>query len=122
MEPAGQNVALVGLEGAGHWVAAAAAQAGDAIGRVAADTAGFRFARLMAFDHPDFLPGGAKYHDLPGMLALCAPRPLWLAGEAEVPPVVRAAYQAAGATGAISLCAAPPEVRPQKVVDWLVGR
>lgn len=122
MEPAGHHVALVGTEGAGHWVAAAAVQAGDVVSRIAADTAGFRFAELTAFEHPDFLPGGAKYHDLPGMLALCAPQPLWLAGEPEVPPVVKAAYQAAGAPGAITLCSAPPEQRERAAGDWLLGR
>lgn len=122
LEPAGRNLAVVGLNGGGHWVAAARAQAGDAIPRAALDTGGFRFARLAAFDDPDFLPGGAKYLDLPGMLALCAPQPLWLAGEAEVPPAVQAAYQAAGAPAAITLCTAPPEQREALAVGWLLGR
>ena len=39
------KVHLVGLGGAGHWVLAARAQAREAIGRAAADTAGFRFAQ-----------------------------------------------------------------------------
>ena len=30
---------------------------------------------------PDFLPGGAKYLDLPGFLLLGDAQPLWLAGE-----------------------------------------
>ena len=30
---------------------------------------------------PRFLPGGAKYDDLPGMLTVAAPAPLWLADE-----------------------------------------
>ena len=76
-----KKVHLVGLGGAGHWVLAARAQAGAAIDRAAADTAGFRFAGLTAIDDPDFLPGGAKYLDLPGIAALSAPLPLWLAGE-----------------------------------------
>ncbi len=67
------GVDVVGLSGAGHWVAAARAIAGRAIDRAAIDTAGFRFGRLTAIDEPDFLPGGAKYGDLPGMIALeCA--------------------------------------------------
>ena len=76
---------MIGLAGAGHWVAAARAIAGSAIDRAAIDTAGFRFARVAAFDNPDFLPGGAKYNDLPGMIALSAPNPLWLAGEGDTP-------------------------------------
>ena len=83
-KPAAERVDMVGLGGAGHWVAAARAVAGKAIDRAAIDTAGFRFANLKAIDDPDFLPGGAKYDDLPGMIALSAPCPLWLAGESGV--------------------------------------
>ena len=93
----GQLVHLVGLGGAGHGVLAARAQAREGIDRAAADTAGFRFARLTAIDDPDFLPGGAKYLDLPGIAALSAPQPLWLAGEPTTSLVVSAAYEAAGA-------------------------
>jgi len=96
-QPAAEQIDVVGLGGAGAWVAAARAQAGEAIGRAVVDTAGFRFARVAALDDPDFLPGGAKYLDLPGILALSAPGPLWLAGEgAAAPPGVAAAYKAAG--------------------------
>ena len=78
-----EKVDVVGLGGAGHWVAAARAQAGAAIDRAVVDTAGFRFAKLKSIDDADFLPGGAKYLDLPGLMALSAPYPLWLAGEGE---------------------------------------
>jgi len=99
---------------------AARAQAGGSIDRAAADTAGFRFARLTAWDDPDFLPGGAKYLDLPGMAALSAPWPLWLAGEgAEPPPVVAAAYHAAGAPQALAVSAADESAREAAAVEWL---
>jgi dienelactone hydrolase len=114
------KVHLAGLAGAGHWVLAARAQAGGSIDRAAADTAGFRFARLTAWDDPDFLPGGAKYLDLPGMAALSAPWPLWLAGEgAEPPPVVAAAYHAAGAPQALAVSAADESAREAAAVEWL---
>jgi pimeloyl-ACP methyl ester carboxylesterase len=77
---AAERVDLVGLDGGGAWAAAALAVAGQAVGRAAVDTQGFRFAAVDDLHSPDFLPGGAKYFDLPGMLAL-AQRPLWLAGE-----------------------------------------
>ncbi len=73
VNPAAEGVDVVGLNGAGHWVAAARAIAGNAIDRAAVDTAGFRFADLTALDDPDFLPGGAKYGDLPGMIAARGP-------------------------------------------------
>lgn len=93
----GKNLTLVGLDGAGAWAAAARAQAGDAIDRAAIATNGFRFGQLRDIRDVNFLPGGAKYDDLPGMLALSAPRKLWLAGEGKSPDVVSALYQVAGA-------------------------
>ena len=91
------RVYMIGLAGAGHWVAAARAIAGSAIDCAAIDTAGFRFAKLAAFDNPDFLPGGAKYNDLPGMIALFAPiRSGSPAKATRLPPIISAAYRAAG--------------------------
>lgn len=115
-----EKVHLVGLAGAGHWVAAARAQAGEAVDRAVVDTGGFRFAQLTDFADPDFLPGGAEYLDLPGMLALCAPHQLWLAGEGPRPPqVVTAAYQAAGSPSSVTLCDAEPSAREAAAVEWL---
>lgn len=114
------EVSLAGLDGAGHWAAAARAQAGAAIDRAVIDTAGFRFARLTAVDDPDFLPGGAKYHDLPGMLALSAPDPLWLTGEgSDPPPVVAAAYKAADRANQLTLFAGKEEEKEMAAVEWL---
>ena len=91
------SIHLVGLGGAGHWVAAARAQAGDVVARTVIDTSGFRFAKLTSCADPDFLPGGAKYLDLPGMIALAAPGELWLSGEGDqAAPVIAAAYKASG--------------------------
>jgi dienelactone hydrolase len=94
---------VCGLDGAGHWVLAAGAQAGPLVDRLVADTAGFRFGRLSAIDDPDFLPGGAKYLDLPGIAALCAPTELSLADEPgrPLPAVITAAYRAAGKASAL---------------------
>jgi len=115
-----EKVDLVGLEGAGHWVAAACAQAGAAVDRAAIDTAGFRFAALTAIDHPDFLPGGAKYGDLPGILALSAPMPLWLAGEGdEAPKLLAAAYKTAGQQGSLVLFAGKKD-KEKAAVEWLL--
>ena len=88
-------MAIAGWRGTGPIVAAAGALAGEAIDRVAVDTQGFRFGKLLDYRDPMFLPGGAKYLDLPGLLALHAPRPLWLAGEGQEPAIITAAYRAA---------------------------
>lgn len=116
-----EKVYLVGLRGAGHWAAAACAQAGDAIDGAVIDTAGFRFAKLTAFDDPDFLPGGAKYGDLPGIIALAAPKRVWLAGEgAQPPPLVEAAYKAAGKPDNLTLFGGKEQDQQAAAVEWLL--
>lgn len=111
-----ERVDLLGTAGAGHIVVAAAALAGSAVDRVASDTTGFRFARLTAFDDADFLPGAVKYGDLPGALALIAPRPLRLTGEAATDDVVAAAYRAAGASNQLQRT---PDSDLTALVKWL---
>ena len=116
----GAAVWVVGLEGAGPWVAVALTQTREAVAKAALDTAGFRFAGVTAMHSPDFLPGGAKYDDVPGALALAAPTALWLAGEgAAGPAVTRAAYSAAGAASALTVVATP--ATPAAAVDWLLA-
>lgn len=74
-------VDMAGLNGGGVWVGAACAVADGSVDAAAVDTGGFRFGHLLDFRDPNFLPGGAKYGDLPGMIALHSPYPLWLGGE-----------------------------------------
>ncbi len=94
------SIDLVGLAGAGHWAAAARAVSGDVVTRAAIDTDGFRFIKLKDIRDVDFLPGGAKYNDLPGMLAVAAPAKVWLAGEGKAGnKAVNAAYKAVDAKG-----------------------
>jgi hypothetical protein len=62
-----------------------------------------------------------KYGDLPALLALSAPHPLWLAGEkGDLPPAVRAAYRAAGREGLPTSSDAPPDQIARAAVDWLL--
>lgn len=119
-----RKIHLVGLDGAGPWAAAAAMIAGDAVDCVAVDTGGFRFAQLTALDDADFLPGAVKYLDLPGVLALCVPRTMWLAGEGnQAPAVVAAAYEAARAQERLNVCdQTDPEMIRQAAAEWLLGR
>jgi len=116
-----ERIDLVGMDGAGPWVALAAAHAGEVVDRAVVDTAGFRFTQLESFRDPQFLPGAAKYGDLPGILALRAPRPLWLAGEGDhVAAVVNAAYQAAGASDALSVYDGDEARKTESAVHWLL--
>ncbi len=79
------EVAVAGWGQTGPVILAARALAGKAIDRAAADTAGFRFGKVLDYRSPMFLPGGSKYLDLPGMIALNESLPLWLKGEGTEP-------------------------------------
>ncbi len=95
----GDRITLVGAGGAGHFVAAARAIAGSAVGNCVIDTQGFRFANVEELNDPNMLPGAVKYLDLPGMIALSAPNKTTLLGEgSSAPPLVQAAFAAVGAT------------------------
>ena len=71
-QPKTSMVDVVGLDNTGPIVAAARAIAGGAIDHAVVNTGGFRFAKLLDYRDPQFLPGGAKYLDIPGLLALGA--------------------------------------------------
>ena len=64
---------------------AARAVAGEAIDRAAYDTHGFRFGKVLDYRDPMFLPGGAKYLDLPGMIMVQGPALRWVRGEGKNP-------------------------------------
>lgn len=72
---------VIALDGTGPIAVAARATAGQAISKLAVNTDGFRFSKLLNYRDPAFVPGGAKYGDLPALIALNAPHPIWVAGE-----------------------------------------
>jgi dienelactone hydrolase len=118
--PAPSSVAVVGFGQIGPIVAAARAVAGDAIDLAAIDTGGFRFGELLDYRDPRFLPGGAKYLDLPGLLALGAPRPLWLAGEKSQPDGVTNLYAAAGGEKKLTMFTGPRADEKAAASGWLI--
>ena len=63
-----KRIQLACFDEAAPVAAAAAALCGDAIDAVAIDIGGFRFGNVRDIHDPNFLPGGAKYGDLPGVL------------------------------------------------------
>jgi len=109
--PEVKSVDLMGIGRAGVVAAAARAVLGDAVGRTAVDTAGFRFSQLLSYRDPMFLPGGSKYLDVPGLLSLCPQDQLWIAGETARPEFVAA--QAVVFQGA-------PDARAAAAVEWLL--
>ena len=114
------SVVVAGFGGTGPIVAAARALAGGAIDRAAVDTGGFRFGKLLDYRDPQFLPGGAKYLDLPGMLALGAPHPLWLAGEGNEPALISDAYRAAGKSNQLTVFTGEGSKKESDASEWLL--
>jgi hypothetical protein len=113
------SVCLLALDKTGPLAIAARAQAGDAIDRLAANTNSFRFANVTDLQSPDFLPGGARYHDLPGMLAVAAPQAIWLTGEKEIPQIVAQVYQIEKAAAAVTINVSPTSSR-LAAITWLL--
>jgi hypothetical protein len=110
-----RRVLLIASGPAAAWAAGARAMAGSEVDRAALDLAGFRFAHVNRIDSPNFLPGAAKYGDVPALLALSAPGELWLT---ESPETVVSAYRAAGASAALEPAA--PRATMEDGVAWLV--
>lgn len=112
-----RQVAAVAMDPVtGPILAAALAVSGDSVNLAACHTHGFRFGAVADLGDVQFLPGGAKYGDLPGFLALTRASQLWIAGEPSTVTDPLAALSGAritranGADGA-DLAAA----------DWLAG-
>ena len=77
-----KRVQLVALDSTAPIAVAAAALCGNAIQDLAIDTQGFRFGNVLDLHVPTFLPGGAKYGDVPAMLQLAGDKAPWIRGEA----------------------------------------
>ena len=114
---------LVGLGPvAGPIAAAARAQGGEALQRTAIDTGGFRFVDINQLDHSMFLPGAARYLDLPGLLLL--PQrggDLWLTGEsADRLSRIRDAHRASGHAFELVTFPVAAHDPATSVVNWLL--
>jgi dienelactone hydrolase len=118
--PKPSSIALAGFGSAGPLAAAARAVSGDAIDRAAIDTGAFRFGKLLDYRDPQFLPGGAKYLDVPGLLALGAPQKLWLSGEGSEPALVSDAYKSAGQKERLSIFTGEAGQKTAAAVAWLL--
>jgi dienelactone hydrolase len=118
--PKPSSISLVAWGSAGPIAAAARAVAGSAVNRAAIDTGGFRFGSLLDFRHPQFLPGGAKYLDLPGFLATAGPVPLWLAGEGDAAGILRETYASPDAAKQLHTFTGKPAEAQADAVRWLL--
>jgi dienelactone hydrolase len=117
--PSPTSVGVAGFGEMGPIAAAARAVSGGAIDLAAIDTGGFRFGQLLDYRDPQFLPGSAKYLDVPGLLALGAPHRLWLAGEENVPTIVSDTYRALGEMDQLSVFRDDASQKERRAVEWL---
>jgi hypothetical protein len=108
------RISLAAWGEAGPIGAAARAISDGAITAAVVASGGFRFANVNDLWSPNFLPAGAKYGDLPGLLALGAPNPLYALGDDA--PLVRAAYAAANAPTALHAGSSQDRAA---ALDWL---
>jgi hypothetical protein len=106
-----KQVAMVALDQTAPIAAVAQMLSAGAADRVALNTHGFRFANVDDFRSPQFIPGGAKYGDLPGVLAASGEAKLWLAGE---PKTVLAERRD------VSRYEGEAEKAAEAVAEWLV--
>src|SRR5204862_5851292 len=118
----GRRLAVGGLDGAGPWVAAARAQGGEAIDQAVIDTGGLRFGNVLDLHDPNFLPGGAKFGDIPALLALGAPGRTWVAGEtAEGLALGRSQYEALRADKNLTRFTGEAQQVRSAALEWLLG-
>ncbi|HSI14378.1 MAG TPA: alpha/beta hydrolase family protein [Chthoniobacter sp.] len=82
-EPTRRSV--VALDSTGPLAAVALAIFGERIDRSVINTGGFRFGKVLDLQSPDFLPGAAKYGDIPAVLKLApgGPQQNLVLGEGE---------------------------------------
>ena len=79
-----------------------------------------RFGKLTDNFDVNFLPGGAKYGDLPGIISLAAPTRLWIASEsADSAKLAASAYAAAGAGDKLAFHSGKPEEARAAAAEWL---
>ena len=114
-----RRIHVIGLQGAAPWVIAARAVAGDRIATALVDTESFRFAELSTWKDQNFLPGAVKYGDLPAMIAMSAPHPLFVTGESEVPPLVNSAYALSDGTENLHVVEDPSEPATELINQFL---
>ena len=114
-----RTIHLVGWEGAGPWVVATKAVAGDAVTRTAADLNQFRFESIKSTADENLLPGAVKYGGLSAFVALSAPGELFVHNHAGTSSgrLSKAAYDAAGAKDALKRDR--EKAKPEAVVQWL---
>jgi dienelactone hydrolase len=118
--PSPSSVAVAAFGHTGPIAAAARAVSGDAIDLAAIDTGGFRFANRLDYRDPQFLPGAAKYLDVPGLLALGAPGRLWIAGDEGAAEFISDTYQKCGQSNQLQVFHGDALNKGSAAAKWVI--
>ena len=95
---------------------------GRPIDQAVVDTGGFRFGRVLDLHDPNFLPGGAKYGDVPALLALGAPGRTWIGGEtADGLALPRSQYKAMNAETNLTTFSGANQQTRAAAIEWLLA-
>lgn len=113
------DIHLVGFGAAGLYAAAAAAQAGSMVKKLAVGTDGFRFASITEIRDPMLLPGAVKYGDVPGLLSRTGATPLFIAGEKLDDLLSSTAPDSTSKV--VTVYAGKKEDAPAAAAKWLIG-
>ncbi|MCP4174038.1 MAG: acetylxylan esterase, partial [Fuerstiella sp.] len=98
-----QRTHLIGLDRTtGPIALAARSQVADAVDVTLVDLDGFQFSQLTRPDDPMFVPGSVKYLDVAGLLSVCAPHIVSVAGLSD-PSVAVQVFAAAGASESLRI-------------------
>lgn len=117
----GGEIMLVGVEGGGPWAGAALAVAEGSVAAAGIDTGGFLFREVNDVRSPDLLPGGAKYHDLPGMIAAGLPTRLILAGTGGFPDAISRVRSWTSPRPKVRTIKTEGAAVPAELVTWLIA-
>lgn len=119
VHPNPNSISIVALDSVGPIAVAARTIAGQALDKSAINTNGFRFGKVLDYRNVDFLPGGSKYLDLPGMLATAPSKPLWITGESTLPSIVAEIYKNRPGQK-VELYSGEKSGEEMAAVDWLL--
>lgn len=112
-----QSICLAGFGFSGVRAAAACAHSPNLVNQLAVDTGGFRFAEITEIRDLRLWPGAVKYGDVAGLLSLCQPASIWIAGT--VPKLVQATYKSAGLLNKVEMFDETAN-REDSAVNWFI--
>jgi hypothetical protein len=113
-----RRIHVIGIEGAAAIAAAAVALSSQAVSSLGVDLDGFRFESITSIRDVNLIPGGVRYGDVAGLLALCSPASLAVARD-QLASVTQAAYSSAKGT-AVELTATDSASAAKALANWTV--